>query len=176
MKFIKTGTLIILTAFIIFPACKKIEDLLTFYISNETSTTIPSTTPLNIPINIPTPDVTSNSSQEFKNNNSNVNLVKNIELNSLVMNITNPSNQSFSFLQSIHLYISTNSTNEIELAYLDSIPKSATTINLITSTSPLDLYVKSPSYKLRTQAVCREILTQNADLDIKLKFKVTANL
>jgi len=176
MKFIRIGSALIFSLLICLIACKKIEQLLTFYISNETSVTIPSTTPVNLPVDVGTPDVTSNSSQEFKNNNANVNLVKGIKLNNLTMTITDPQNQTFGFLKSIHLYISTDSANEIELAYLDSIPETATSISLLTTQSALDSYVKSATYKLRTQAVCRQLLTQNSTVDIKLKFKVTANL
>jgi hypothetical protein len=176
MKLTKTGSALAISLLIFFIACKKIEQLLTFYISNETSVTIPSTTPVNLPVDVGTPDVTSNSSQEFKNNNANVNLVKDIKLNNLMMTITDPQNQTFGFLKSVHLYISTDSANEIELAYLDSIPAAATSISLLTTQLPLDSYVKSATYKLRTQAVCRQLLTQNSTIDIKLKFKVTANL
>ena len=176
MKLTKTGSALVFSLLIFFIACKKIEQLLTFYISNETSVTIPSTTPINLPVDVGTPDVSSNSSQEFKNNNANMNLVKDIKLNNLTMTITDPQNQTFGFLKSIHLYISTDSTNEIELAYLDSIPVTATSISLLTTQSALDSYVKSATYKLRTQAVCRQLLTQNSTVDIKLKFKVTANL
>jgi hypothetical protein len=176
LKTIKTKAALFLAVLTVFFACKKIEQWLTFYVSNETSVTIPATTPVNLPVNISTPDVTSNSAQQFKNNNSNINLVKDIRLNNLSMSITNPANQTFSFLKSIHLYISTDSTNEIELAYLDSIPPTASSISLLTTQLALDSYVKASTYKLRTQAVCRQVLTQNTTVDIKLKFKVTANL
>jgi hypothetical protein len=176
MKVIKSKAGLFFAGFMLLAACKKIEQLLTFYVSNETSVTIPATTPVNLPVNVGTPDVTSNSAQQFKNNNSNINLVKDIRLDNLGMTITNPANQTFSFLKSIHLYISTDSTNEIELAWLDSIPTTASLITLQTTQSALDSYVKASSYKLRTQAVCRQVLTQNTTVDIKLKFKVTANL
>ena len=105
-----------------------------------------------------------------------MNLVKDIKLNNLTMTITDPQNQTFGFLKSVHLYISTDSANEIELAYLDSIPPAATSISLLTTQLPLDSYVKSATYKLRTQAVCRQLLSQNSTIDVKLRFKVTANL
>ena len=156
--------------------CKKIEDLLTFSISSECSMTINSTSPVGLPFEILTPNVTTNSSQQFKNNNSNADLVKDIRLEQLTCTITNPQGKTFSFLQSVKIFVSTNSADEIELAHLDSIPPNATTITLVSTNLKLDNYVKSSSYNLRTEAVTRETFTQNVNLQVKTKFKVTANL
>ena len=64
-------------------SCKKVDELLTFQISNESAATISRTNPLNLPFNVITPNVTTNSSQQFQNNNSNVNKVKDIKLKNL---------------------------------------------------------------------------------------------
>ena len=88
-----------------FFSCKKIDQLLTFTISNESSMSVNSTTPANLPFNVPCPEVTTNSSEQFKNNNTRVKYVKDIRLKSLQLNITNPSSQTFAFLKSIHIYI-----------------------------------------------------------------------
>jgi hypothetical protein len=157
-------------------SCKKLEQLFTFTISNESSVTIPSSSPVNLPVDVATPSVSSNSSQEFKNNNTNVNLVKNITLENLQLTITSPSNQTFNFLQSIHIYISTNSSNEIELAHLDQIPTNMSSITLIPTQEALDQYVKASSYNLRTEVVTSQVLTQSVNINVDSKFKVTANL
>jgi hypothetical protein len=161
---------------VFFGSCKKLEQLVTFTITNESNITINSSSPVNLPFNVISPNVTTNSSQQIKNNNSDVNLVKDIRLESLQLTITNPASQTFDFLQSIHIYISTNSSNEIELAYLDNIPPSVNTIGLISTQQKLDSYVKANSYNLRTEVVTKQILTQNVDIKIDSKFKVTANL
>ena len=157
-------------------SCKKIEELFTFSITNQCSVTISSTSPVNLPVDVTTPNVTSNSSQEFKNNNTDVSLVKNITLENLQLTITSPSNQTFNFLQSIHIYISTNSSNEIELAHLDQIPANVSSIALIATQAALDQYVKASSYNLRTEVVTNQVITQNVDINVNSKFKVTANL
>jgi hypothetical protein len=157
-------------------SCKKIEDLFTFTISNESSTTIPSSSPVNLPFNVSSPSVTTNSSQQFKNNNTDVKYVRNIILKNLQLTITSPSAQNFDFLKSIHIYISTGSSDEIELASLDQVPTGVNAITLIPTTAALDTYVKAPSYNLRTQVVTSQILTQDVTIDILSQFKVTANL
>ena len=159
-----------------FFSCKKIDQLLTFTISNESVMTVNSTTPVNLPFNVPCPEVTTNSSEQFKNNNTSGKYVKDIRLKSLQLNITNPSSQTFAFLKSIHIYISTTSSNEIELASMDNISSTANTISLTATQAKLDDYIKAPTYSLRTSVVTRQVPTQNIDIKISSKFSVTANL
>jgi len=171
-KYILFLGLILITVF----ACKKIDKLLTFTISEESNITVNSSTPVNLPFNIPSPNVSTNSSQQFQNNNTSSEHIKDIRLKSLQLTITNPANQTFSFLQSVHIYISTNASNEIELAFLDNITSTANTISLIITPEKLDDYIKSASFNLRTSIVTKQILTQNVDIKIDSKFDVTAKL
>jgi hypothetical protein len=155
-------------------ACNKIDDLLTFSIRHQVDLTVESTSPLNLPLQIPTPDVTTNSSQEFQKNNTRADLVKDIKLDELKLTIKNPATQTFSFLKSIHIYISTGQNDEIELAFKDNISATDKTISLTTTKEKLDKYLKASSYKLRTSIVTRESITQDVDVLTDLKFKVTA--
>src|SRR5687767_5075096 len=102
--------------------CKEVEKLLTFTITDETEFTVESSSPLNLPIEIVTPTVTTNSNQKFENNNTKASLVKDIKLTELRLTVTNPTGKTFSFMRSVHIYISTDQNNEIELAYLDEFP------------------------------------------------------
>lgn len=168
----------ILFSFLLFSgtSCKKIEELLTFNISVENDFTVGASSPLSIPFDILTPQVTTNSTQQFQNNNSNVNKVKDIKLKSIDLRITSPSGKTFSFLQSVHIYVSTNANDEIELAYLDNISSTASSISLIPTTASLDKYVKASSYSLRTKIVTKQTLTQNIDIKNLCQFQVTADL
>lgn len=154
--------------------CSKIDELLTFTISDQTNFTVESSSPLNLPLDIVTPEVTTDSEQQFENNNTSASLVKDVRLQELRLTITDPAGKTFSFLKSVQLYISTNSSDEIELAYLADIPSDVTTITLTTTGEKLDTYIKASSYKLRTRVVTRESLTQSIDIRSDLSFKVTA--
>lgn len=156
-------------------ACKGVDDLLTFTISHETNFTIPNSAPLDLPIKLQTPDVTTNSSQEFGNHDTRADLVKDVKPEQVKLTITSPPGKTFSFIKSIHIYISTNSNNEIELAYLDNIASTASTLDLTTTDKKLDEYVKASSYKIRSQIVTKETLTEDVDVKMNLKFKVTAD-
>ena len=154
--------------------CKSVDDLLTFTISDQVTITVPSNSPLNLPAELATPDVTTNSSQKFANNNTQASLVKDVRLQELTLTIQSPSGKTFSFLKSIQIYISTNSNDEILLAGLDNIPVAVSSISLTPTQAKLDVYAKASSYKLRTTIVTRETLTQNVEMKTDLKFKVTA--
>jgi hypothetical protein len=173
MKF-KAFTLLLVITFTI-ASCSVIDKLLTFSISNSTSFTIQSNFPLGTAFDILTPDVTTNSSKTFENNNTKAELVKDVKLKELKITITDPADKNFSFLKSIHLFISTDANDEIELAYLDDINSTTNTIILIPTASKLDRYIKASSYKLRTQAVTKESVTQDITINADMKFTVTAD-
>jgi hypothetical protein len=157
-------------------SCKKIEDLLTFTVTVENNFTVGASGPINLPIEILTPQVTTNSTQQFQNNNSDVNRVKDIKLKKADLQIVSPAGKTFAFLESVHIYVSTNANDEIELAYLDNVSTTATAISLIPTSASLDKYVKAPSYNLRTKIVTKQALTQNVDIKNLCQFQVTANL
>ena len=170
-------TKLIITSFILFGffSCSKwFDNLITFYVEDQSQTTIKSSSPISLPIELPTPDVTTNSENEFSEHNTNADLVKDIYLTRLKLTITSPEGKTFSFLKSIHIYISTNDDDEIELAWKTEVNSDATSITLDVTDQQLDHYVKADSYKLRTEVTTRETLTQDVDIQIDLQFKVTA--
>jgi hypothetical protein len=155
--------------------CKDAEKLLTFRINDSTSIRIESSSPLNLPLGIPTPAVTSNSQQQYENNNTSKNLVKDVQLEELKLTITDPPSKTFSFLKSIHIYISTDQSDEIELASLENVSTNVNVVNLTPTKEKLDVYAKAPSYSLRTEVETDEALTQPVDIQVDLRFVVTAD-
>lgn len=167
--------IIILLLPLFFSSCNAIDDLLSFTISNEASIQIKSTSPINLPTEVVTPDVTTNSSSEFKNNKTEAGLVKDVKLKSLNLSITNPDGKTFTFLKSIHLYISTTDSDEIELAYLDDINSTTNMIELMSTNARLDRYIKADKYKIRTQVTLKETLTKDVTVKADMRFRVTAD-
>lgn len=155
--------------------CSTLDDLLSFNISNSTSIKIQSTSPINLPSEIITPDVTTNSSAEFSNNKTKASLVKDVKIKSLQLTITDPSDKTFTFLKSVHLYISTTDSDEIELAYQDNINSTTKSIDLICTDARLDQYIKADKYKIRTKVTLKETLTKDVTVKADMKFRVTAD-
>lgn len=164
--------LLLITAF----SCDQINNLLTFYVKSNTNITVPSSSPLPFPFEFLTPNVQTDSSQEFKKNNTNVDLVKDVILDEVKLTITAPEGKTFSFLESIKIYISTDDDDEILIASAENITSTDSSIKLTTTQAKLDAYIKASSYKLRTEASIRETLTQDVSIRIDLKFKVTADV
>jgi hypothetical protein len=154
-------------------SCDKLNPI-SFYVKDETSIQVNSASLINTPFEIATPDITTNSTQEFENNNTNVSFITNVSLDELKLSITNPTGKTFSFLKNIHIYIATDETDEVELAFLDNVPPSDNMIMLNTTKVNLTKYIKASSYKLRTKVETRETMTQTTDIKVDLKFKVTA--
>lgn len=161
--------------FLFLASCDAVDDLLTFTISNTASIQIKSTLPIDLPSEIITPEVTTNSSAEFNNNNTKASLVKDVKLKSLKLIITDPDGETFTFLKSIHLYISTTDSDEVELAYQDNINSTANTIDLISTDARLDRYIKADKYKIRTKVTLKETLTKDVTVKADMKFTVTAD-
>ena len=154
-------------------SCKK---LLTFDISDSTTTTVDANIlPFQLPVELPTPDVTTNSESEFAQNDTKVELVKEIILKRLALTITSPSDKTFSFLKSIEIYISADGEDETKIAWNNDVQSNAKSIELETTTAALDKYVKKDKYKLRTKVVTKETLTQSVDIKIDFTFQVTAD-
>ena len=167
----------VITAFLMLltVSCDEVDKLLTFSISDETTFKIDDGLPFDSPFEVPTPDVTTNTTVELNNNNTNVNLVKDVKLEEIKLSITDPADKTFSFIKSVHMYISTNETDEIELAFQDNISSNVNTLNLTCTTQKLDKYIKASSYKIRTSVTIRETLTQEVTVKANIKFKVTAD-
>ena len=176
-RFFRLSAVVALLILASLTACEKVSDLLRFKINNETSFTMPSTIGVNVPTPLPTPDVTTNASQTFKNNNTDINKVKDIRLETLVLSITNPTNATFAPVKSVRLYISAPGVEEKLLASKENVPTNVgNTLSLDVTGEKMDAFVKRESFQLRTEVVTRQAMFQDTDVTAKMIFGVTANL
>jgi hypothetical protein len=167
---------ILFLSFMIFiglSGCKKITE---FKVENSTSFVIPQTAAIGVPLpsnmSVPT-----SSSFQFQNNGTDAKHVKEVKLDELTLTITQPTTEDFGFLKSIHIFISADGLQEIELAYLDDVPTNAgNSIDLITTGAVLDEYLKKEEYQLRVQTVTDELLSQDITIRADMVFNVRAKL
>jgi hypothetical protein len=158
-------------------ACSEIDKILTFNIENEANFSIPSTIGINSPFIIQTPDIQTNSTQEFANNNTKKDLVNDVKLSALNLKITSPTNTNFSFLKSINIYISAEGVAEKRVAYLTDIPDNVgSSIDLIPTNEKLDEIIKQDKYSIRTEVVTDKTFFQDIEIHAKMNFKVTADV
>lgn len=160
-----------------FTSCSKVEKLLTFKIKNETSFVVPSAIGINTPYSVPVPDIQTNATQAFANNNTDINKVKDIKLEALNLTITSPAGFTFRPIKTIRIFISAQGLEEKLIAYKEDIPTTVgNTIALDCNSQNVDMYVKQPSYNLRTETILREAFFQDVEIKAQMTFKVSADL
>jgi len=171
----KTLLLAPLMLFLLLVGCKKIDELLTFYVDDMQNVRIPANFPIgSLGILAPVP-VTTRSDETFRNNNTSADKVKDVSLNKLTLTITDPAGQNFDFLQKIELFISTDANDQIRLAYLDQVPRGVTSFELTSTNAKLDKYLKSPTYTLTTKAQLAQPISRDVTVRADSRFKVTAD-
>jgi hypothetical protein len=156
------------------PGCKKIDQLLTFEISEVEDITIPASSLLSIPIIAPVP-VTANSKQRFENNNTKAELVKDVRLTKLTLTIVDPAAENFDFLKSIRIYIGTDQNDKVLLASLDNVPTAKSSIELLSENTKLESYIQAPSYTLYTEVALRSSIARELRVRAESRFRVTAD-
>jgi len=161
--------------FMLVTGCKKIDQLLTFYIDDTQNIRIPASPVLGTLVSLTPLSVTTQSDDKFRNNNTRADLVKDVSLNKLTLTITDPNGQNFDFLQRIEIYISTNANDQVRLAYLDQVPRGVNSIELTSTNAKLDNYLKSPSYTLTTKVQTSQALAREVTIRVDSRFKVTAD-
>lgn len=163
-----------LLSFLSLLSCKKLNQLLTFEISNSENIKIPASGLISVPIISPVP-VTVHSQESFENNNTKASLVKDVNLRKLTLTITDPATENFNFLKSITISIGTDENDKVLLASLDNVPTGVSTIELISNNSKLDKYIKASSYTLYTEVTLRSNVTKELTVRADSKFRVTAD-
>ena len=158
-------------------SCNAIKKLGQFYINYSAQAVFPANIPVNLPVTINTPPVATNSQQVFQNNNTRSDLIQSVKLDQLALNITSPAGQTFSFLQNISVYISSDSLPEIEIAGKQNIPVDAgDTLNLDVTGADLENYIKASTIKLRVSGTTRQLVTSDINVNMNARFFVQANL
>lgn len=169
--------LLVLSLFILFIQCETLDKLTQFNIHNQSEFTINATTVVDTPFDVYTPDITTNSTSEFSNNNTNANLVESIKLKSLNLRITTPADGNFNFLKSARIFISASGLDEVEIAHIyDLTDDDLTLINLDTTGAELKAYVKKDSYTLRVETVTDQVVTQDHTIETNAVFRVDAKI
>lgn len=156
-------------------ACQK-DKLLRFEMEYESEFTIPQTGPVGALGPLNTPDIETSSEQKFENHNTRADLVKDVKLSDLDLTITNPEDETFSFLEKIVIYIKADNLPEKELGRRENIPDDAgSRLSLHTTGEKLDPYIKKETFSIKIEATIDETIPQDTDVVALMVFDVTAN-
>lgn len=157
--------------------CKAINKLTQFNLNYESDITYSAGLPLNVPITINTPDVATNSEQEFAINDTRKDLIQSIKLTQLKMAITSPAGKTFSFLKDVRIYISASGLPEVEVANKLGIDNSVgSELLLHTFGTELQEYIKADKFQLRVASTTDEVVTSQVEVHIYSTFFVDAKI
>lgn len=167
---------IALVTFASFQGCNALKKLTQFRVNQSTDFSVPSSLLVNVPISLPSPDITTNSSQTFTNNNTSADMIESVKLEEMKLTITAPSGKSFSFLKDIQLYLSAPNLPEVLVA--EKLNVSSTTGELLLDVKDVELkeYLKKDKLSLRSQVLTDEVLTQSIQIKADSRFFVDAKI
>jgi hypothetical protein len=155
--------------------CKK--KLTQFYINYDSQITIPATLTQFLPIAINTPPITTNSTHEFEINSTKKEYIRSIQLSELQLTIESPSNETFSFLNTLEIFISSSGLPEKMIANKYNIADTVgTTIYCNVNDQDLQEYIKADNFALRVSTETDETIPQDVTVSIHSRYFVDAKL
>ena len=167
----------LMVAVVAIMACDSLDELTQFKINYDQEVVIQSSAVVDLPFNVFTPEINSNSESTFENNDTHKDLIEHIELRSMTLEISTPTDGNFNFLNSIQIYISAENEEEVRIAWKDDIPaNSSKVIHLDTSSDDLKAFIKKDAFKLRLETVTDELITSDHHIDVRSEFFVDAKI
>lgn len=163
--------------FLLLNSCKQIDKLTQFTIPYETQVSIPSNSVVSLPFDLYSPDIESNSSSQFENNNTNADLVEKILLNEMKSLVVSPTSGDFSFLKDIEIYLSADGVAETKIAWKYDIPDNVgNELTLDVTDADLKDFIKASSFKMRVKTTTDKIITQDYQIKVNAVFWVDAKI
>lgn len=128
-------------------------------------------------VTVKSPEITNTLPQEFKDRNADINNIKSVALESVVLTITTPPTQNFSFMKSITIYLGATGKPEIKIASQDNInamPPSQT-LNLTVANADIAPYLKGATYYIKSEVIVVKNYTSDINITSEIKGKAVAN-
>lgn len=157
-------------------ACKKEKRGINFNLYLDQSFIIQNGSPINLPISILLPDVTTNSTAQFEQNDTRAELINSIKLTTLDLQIEDPPSQDFSFLKDVEVFIKADNLPEIRLAYLFNNSSKSQSISLEIEDQDFADYLKKEQISLRVKTVVHKTFAYQIKFNAAMKFRVNASV
>lgn len=168
---------ILFISIIALTACKK-GIIVPFAFNVNQEIVIPSQTgPIGGIPDIITPDVTTNSSAHFEENNTKADLIESLTLSDLELVVKAPEGRTLDFLSSIVIYIKTADLPKKKIAEKASIPADIGDVLVLDPTqNDLADYVKQEKFEIITETTTRKIVSGNTTINCEMRFAVRARV
>jgi hypothetical protein len=164
---------------ILFPSCttnvqESFKALTTFPLSQPAYFKIISGSKANTPIEIAIDDIKNPTTYRSGDFTVTAEAIQEVKMTKLKVKILDPDDKSLSFLKSLHVFIATDDTDKIEVAYLDDINSVSDTISLICTSVDLTKYLKAPSFNVSAKLYINETITKDVTVSTDLQFNIFA--
>jgi len=171
------NSLILVTLLWSFSGCEQIDKLTQFTMDYDETIVIPSTIGINLPFNVWTPSIKTNSEEVFEFNDTRKDLVEELTLSQLTLNIVDPAEADFSFLESIEIYISAEGQDEILVAWKYDIDDNiGNSLSLETSDEDLSAYILEDEFSLKFTTVTDKLILFDHEVEVNSSFFVDASI
>ena len=155
-------------------ACEEDGINVSFNVDYSTNYTLDKAAVVGTTIDAVSPEIQTNNTEVFTNNNTNLDKIEGAKFNNLTISIISPAGEDFSFVNDVKVYIQGLGMSEELVASKSNIDQAATSIDMDVTDVNLAAHVKSGAFTLRTSVVNDEALDVDLDLQADMQMKVTA--
>tara|TARA_R110002050_G_scaffold63502_3_gene138784 strand:+ start:3409 stop:3933 length:525 start_codon:yes stop_codon:yes gene_type:complete len=158
----------------LFGSCRNVEPELNFYLSTSGQYSIPTNTVVNVALSDTITNLETNSATTFSNNNTSADLITEVSLSSLSLELLNPADGNFNFIESITVYINAEGLAEKQIANLVDPDPNVRQIFLQINGTDLQDYLKKAQYDMRVVTITKAFLFNAVDIELNSRFLVKA--
>ncbi|MDF2450143.1 MAG: hypothetical protein K0R26_2647 [Bacteroidota bacterium] len=176
LRHIALYTITSLFCFII--SCKKIGKLKEFDLHYSNEVTIPaSSSIISLPFDIRTPETTTDTKDDYKNEGTTSKLIERVTLTDLTLTIQSPPGGNFDFLNSIEIFLASPNNSEVMVASKYHIPETGlSSLSLDVKGTDLKNYMQDNSFSLRLKITTDRTLSNDLTIRADETFRVKARL
>lgn len=161
----------------LFSACNRGDSELSFRLEYEQSFSIDSSIGVNFPLDLQGPPMPSRSQMAFQSNNTSADLITSVTMDYAEIVLDSPTDEDFSFLESIIISIEVEGKDPVVLAYADPVPAEiGNRLVLNTSNEQFKEYITVSEFVISTRTVTDEFITEDHDFTFNCEFLVKANV
>lgn len=157
-------------------ACKQLDKLTMFNLNYSYDFVIPQTPASDIPIDLVSPELETNTEEEFAFHNTNKDLVEEIKLTRLDIQLKDLT-QNFAFVHSVKVYLKADGLPDILVAWETEVPDDVgALLRLQVTNQDLAPYLKKEKMALRLQTLTDEPIKEDLPVKVSSTFHVDAKI
>lgn len=157
-------------------SCSKLDELTHFKVNLEQQVTIPATTVVSVPLDITTPAIETNYELAYSNNNTSIDLIESVKLNSMSMTVKSPSGSNFDYLSSLRLYLVADGLDRVMFASATDIPDGLSELDMTIEDIDFKPYFESGSFRIQIKAETDKVISQSQEIDLLMQIGIDAKI